>query len=147
MVRLRIGHTATLLSDGKVLVAGGNALGGSKSIASAELYDPSSGSWTVVGKMVAICSGGCTATLLTDGKVLVVGGFRNGGNGLLASAELYDPDTGSWTATARLGSSLADQTATLLPDGRVIVAGGLSLVDGLLRPQASAELFDPGAGN
>jgi N-acetylneuraminic acid mutarotase len=130
-----------------VLVAGGNALGGSKSIASAEVYDPSSGSWTAVGKVVAICGGGCTATLLTDGRVLAVGGFRDGGNGLLASAELYDPDTGTWTATSRLGSSLADQTATLLPNGRVLVAGGLSLVDGLLRPQASAELYDAGSGN
>jgi hypothetical protein len=147
MVHLRVEHTATLLADGRVLVAGGNALGGSKSIASAEVYDPSSGSWTAVGKMVAVPSGAFTATLLTDGKVLVVGGFGNGGNGLLASAELYDPDTGTWTATARLGSSLASQTATLLPDGRVLVAGGLNLVDGLLRPQASAELFDPGVGN
>jgi len=148
MVRIRLGHTATLLSDGGVLVAGGYSQGGSsESTASAEAYDPSSGSWTAVGKMAAIRGGGWTATLLTDGKVLVVGGFRIGGNGLLASAELYDPDTGRWTATARLGSSLADQTATLLPDGRVLVAGGLNLVDGLLRPQASAELFDPGIGN
>ena len=75
MGRIRVGQTATPLSDGTVLVAGGNSHGGSKTTASAEVYDPSSGSWTAVGKMVATRFGGWTATLLADGKVLVVGGF------------------------------------------------------------------------
>ena len=64
------------------------------------------------------------ATLLPDGKVLVVGGFRSDGTGALASAELYDPGTGTWTAARNMDTPRASQTATLLPDGRVLVAGG-----------------------
>jgi hypothetical protein len=146
MVRLRVGHTATLLSDGTVLVAGGNSHGGSKTTASAEVYDPSSGTWTAVGKMVTTRHGGWTATLLTDGKVLVVGGF-SGGNGVKGSAELYDPGTGAWTSAGNMNTPRAGQTATLLPDGGVLVAGGLSVIDGVARPVASVELYDPDRGN
>jgi hypothetical protein len=137
MGRIRVGQTATPLSDGTVLVTGGNSHGGSKTTASAEVYDPSSGSWTAVGKMGTTRFGGWTATLLADGRVLVVGGFT-GGNETRASAELYDPGTRTWTATASLGLARADHTATLLPDGSVLVAGGGT---------ASAELYDPGRGN
>jgi N-acetylneuraminic acid mutarotase len=148
MVRIRLGHTATLLSDGKVLVAGGYAEGGSsESTASAEVYDPNSGSWTAITKMATIRSGGWTATLLTDGKVLVVGGFRSDGNGVLGSTELYDPGTGTWTSAGNLATPRAGETATLLPGGQVLVVGGLSVIDGTARPQLSAELYDPGVGN
>jgi len=148
MVRIRLGHTATLLSDGKVLVAGGYSQGGSsESTASAEVYDPSSGSWTAVRKMAAIRSGGWTATLLTDGRVLVVGGFRSDGNGVLASTELYDPGTGTWTSAGKMATPRAGETATLLPGGQVLVVGGLNVIDGTTRPQLSAELYDPGVGN
>jgi hypothetical protein len=85
-----------------------------------------------------------SATLLLDGRVLVAGGFdfsvnpsgQDGGGTPLASAELYDPGTATWTATASMASPRNRQTATLLPDGRVLVAGGN---DG-----TSAELYDPG---
>ncbi len=147
MVRVRLGHTATLLPDGRVLVAGGSSEGNSKSTASAEVYDPGSGSWTATGDMVALRIGGWTATPLTDGMVLVVGGVRSGGNRMLASAELFDPSTGTWTAAPNMDTPLANQTATLLPDGRVLVAGGMSVIDGTERPLASAELYDPGVGN
>ena len=147
MVRVRLGHTATLLPDGRVLVAGGTSEGNSKSTASAEVYDPGSGSWTATGDMVALRIGGWTATPLTDGMVLVVGGFRSGGDGMLASAELFDPSTGTWTAAPNMDTPLANQTATLLPDGRVLVAGGMSVIDGTERSLASAELYDPGVGN
>ena len=87
-----------------------------------------------------------TATLLLDGRVLVTGGFRSDVNGVLASAEVYDPGTGTWTAAPNMDTPRANQTATLLPDGRVLVAGGMSVIDGTARPQATAELFDPGRG-
>jgi hypothetical protein len=78
-----------------------------------------------------------TATLLASGKVLITGGVDTLGR--LASAELYDPDTGSFSATGSLLNDLVDQTATLLADGKVLLAGGLS-VDNPLPP---AELYTP----
>jgi hypothetical protein len=87
--------------------------------------------------------GGDTATLLLDGRVLVVGGDSSTSSDLrVASAELYDPVSGTWTATGNLGTGRANHTATLLPDGRVLVVGGINS-DGLLD---SAELYDPSSG-
>ena len=132
-------HTATLLPNGKVLVAGGYDSGVQH--AGAELYDPISGTWTITGSLNAARSS-ATATLLGDGKVLVVGGYSGGP---LASAELYDPATGVWTSTGSLATARYDATATLLPDGQVLVAGGYGggQAGGSL---ASAELYDPVAG-
>ena len=108
-------HTATLLPDGEVLVAGGED-SNSNRLANAELYDPTTGTWTATGSLNTARSGH-TATLLPDGKVLVAGGFESESDNFLASAELYDPATGSWTATGSLNTARAGQTATLLPDG------------------------------
>src|SRR5947207_7671693 len=96
----RYGHTATLLSNGKVLVAGG---GGSdfKPIASAELYDRATGASTATGSL-ATARSFHTATLLPNGKVLVAGGSDSNFNAM-ASAELYDPASGTWTTTGSLG--------------------------------------------
>ncbi len=143
MITSRASHTATLLPNGKVLVAGGydhiNAITGFDIVASAELYDPSTGRWTATGSMVTP-HWGHTATLLDDGKVLVAGGEL--GNRMLASAELYDPSTGAWTATGNMVTPRSFHTAALLPDGKVLVAGG-----GLgSRALASAELYDPSTG-
>ena len=128
-------HTATLLPDGKVVVAGGSN-GSSGSLASAELYDPASGTWTVTGSLAAVRNSH-TATLLPNGKTLVAGGSN--GSVALASAELYDPASGTWTATGSVATARFAHTATLLPNGKVLVTGGPSN-SGLL---ASAELFDP----
>ena len=117
----RYGHTATLLPNGKVLVAGGKDFNFQLWFASAELYDPTSGTWTTTGSLAAAREGH-TATLLPNGKVLVVGGSDSGG--ALAGAELYDPASGAWAATGSLGASRQLQTATLLPGGKVLVAGG-----------------------
>ena len=144
------GHTATLLPDGRVLVAGGTASGGGGATAVADLYDPASGTWNTTGSMAAARMDH-TATLLPEGKVLVAGGGRNPAESpAMTSAELYDPSTGSWTATGSMGTPHRGHTATLLPDGRVLVAGGYpSSVSFTFPspPMASAELYDPSSGS
>ena len=83
-----------------------------------------------------------TATLLPDGRVLVTGSYINSGESR-ASAELYDPTSGRWTATGSMDLGRGGHTATLLPDGRVLVAGGRSSGGDSL---ASAELYNPTSG-
>ncbi len=106
-LRPGFGHTATLLPDGKVLIAGGFnyefGFGGG-SHAGAALYDPASGNWTMTGRL-ATARDRHTATLLPTGKVLVAGGGNHMvwfGLGTLSTAELYDPASGTWTATGSL---------------------------------------------
>ena len=139
----RNSHTATLLPNGKVLAAGGFATGGTGGyLASAELYDPASGTWAANASMGTARSTH-TATLLAAGRVLVAGGRNAGGaTGLLASAELYDPDIQTWISTGSLAIPRNSHTATLLPNGKVLVAGGF----GGSAPLASAELYDPASG-
>jgi len=133
MTTARVGHTATLLPGGEVLVSGGIDVDQQILLESAELYNPTTGSWTVTGSM-NIARHLHTATLLPGGKILVVGG--SGGD---ASAELYDPATGAWTLTGSMTTARIDQTATLLANGKVLVVGGSIFGD-------SAELYDPGTG-
>ena len=130
----RYAHTATLLPNGRVLVAG--SWGDEGILASAELYDPASGTWTATGSL-ATARNLHTATLLPNGKVLVAGGQGIDYNPT-ASAELYDLVSGTWSPTGSLAAGRVDHTATLLPDGKVLVAGGYDR-DAL----ASAELYDP----
>ena len=145
MTAARGGHSATALQDGRVLVVGGyrmgvdeDGVGRNVAMTSAELYDPATGSWTATEDMLIGQRGaGHTATLLPDGRVLVVGGFPGGT--MLAAAELFDPATGSWTATGAMIQPRGYHTATLLPDGTVLVAGSLS-------SETSAELYDPETG-
>lgn len=134
-------QTATLLPDGKVLIAGGG--NASVAIASAELYDPNTGTFSTTGSMTVPRSLH-TATLLPNGKVLIVGGWQvNFPTSALASAELYDPSTGTFTATGSMAARRVDQTATLLPNGKVLLAGGYSNTQVAL---ASTELYDPSTG-
>jgi N-acetylneuraminic acid mutarotase len=125
----RLDHTATLLPSGKVLVTGGwDAPGPANSLASAELYDPATNAWSPAAPMVGSRTFH-TATLLADGRVLVVGGqgFRMRAGAFdvsLPNAEIYDPESNHWSTTAPVGFSRVGQTVTRLADGRVLVAGG-----------------------
>jgi Kelch motif len=124
-----------LLPDGRVLVAGGNTTGGRSALNSAEIYDPSTGTWTPAPSL-AVARFRHSATLLLDGRVLVVAGL-NSSLQVLRSAELYDPATNTWTSTADLRNGRATFTATLLATGKVLVAGGEG------GPVKSSELFNP----
>jgi WD40 repeat protein len=144
LLTARSGHTATLLPDGKVLVAGGHL--GNQVLATAEIYDPTTGTWAATGNMVTPRFGH-TATLLPDGKVLVAGG----GSAIDPSAELYDPRTGTWSVTGTMVVRRSLQTATLLPNGKVLVAGGFDTttppgIGGSQQIVATAELYDPTSG-
>ena len=137
----RFSHTATLLLNGKVLVAGGMERNGVW-LDSAELYDPAKGRFSPIGKMSARRAG-ATATLLPNGKVLIAGGTDGSGKNL-ASAELYDPDTNTFSATGSLSFPRGDATATLLKNGKVLIAGGNAAGDD--DQLASAEIYDPLTG-
>ena len=139
MLTARWGHTATLLPNGEVLVAGGSPDDNSPALASAELYNPTTGTWTETGSMRAVRSMH-TATLLPNGEVLVAGGSPNNVSEL-ASAELYNPTTGTWTQTGSMNFGRFSHAAVLLPNGDVLVVGGFSSP-----PFPDAETYDPSTG-
>lgn len=144
MTSKRIWHTATMLSNGKVLVIGGESGGDNSELASAEIYDPAIGTWTQTGSMNVARKGSHTATLLADGRVLVAGGTKKSNpNTVLASAELYDPATAKWTMTNPMNVARYGHTAVLLANGLVLVAGG---EDASANWLFSAELYNPANG-
>jgi N-terminal glycosyl-hydrolase-114-associated domain/Galactose oxidase, central domain len=143
MTTSRTYPTATLLNNGKVLVAGGfgPTIG---SLFTSELYDPATNKWTATGNMVG-SRYFHTATLLKDGRVLVVGGV-NQTQVPVEFAEIYDPATGSWTKTGSNLQSRYNHTATLLNSGMVLVTGGCCGAASPLTQLNSAEVWDPASG-
>jgi hypothetical protein len=149
MATARRFHTATLLDNGKVLIAGGEDEA-ANAFAAAELYDPSTGTFSPTGSMT-VPRVGHTATLLNSGEVLITGGTSDPSENAVSSAELYDPSTGTFAATGSMAQARASHTATLLQSGKVLIAGGdVIFFNGVQNPNilslASAEIFDPTAG-
>jgi hypothetical protein len=135
----RAEHTATLLDNGKVLVAGGYTRGPYSNqvtyTKAAELFDPVTGLWTPTGSLNAPHDGH-TATLLANGEVLLAGGYTMGHPNENSPAEIYDPVGETWRSTANLNTGRSGHTATLLASGNVLVVGGnLGILD-------SAELYE-----
>lgn len=153
MAFYRYGHTSTLLPDGRVLVAGGEGsavVGGcgqcSQKLSSAELYDPATNTWTALPDMQA-AHAWATATLLSNGLVLVAGGesaYDPDAEDYVptASTDLFDPATNTWLPAASMGTARSQHVAGLLPDGRLLVAGGFDNRVGGIK---TAEVYDPTA--
>jgi Galactose oxidase, central domain/Kelch motif len=148
MNAIRAQHTATLLRDGQVLIAGGGDATGTAQ-ALAELYDPATGKFTTVAPMNSTRKEH-RAVLLANGDVLIVGGVDAAGR-VLASAELFNPSTNRFTLTTtafpgtggNMSAPRYGNSATVLNDGRALIAGGSNAGDIL----NTAELYDPARGS
>jgi hypothetical protein len=135
----RFDHAAVRLSDGKILVAGGSDATGA-ALASAEIYDPATGHWTLTGSM-GTARYGLTLTLMNNGYVLAAGGYSSSSSPALNTAEVYDPTAGVWTPTGSMLYGRRYQSATLLNDGSVLVAGGRASDSDYF--QTTAEIYTP----
>jgi hypothetical protein len=144
----RYNHSATLLPSGEVLVSGGLGVNGVyTSLASAELYDPKKGKWTVTGSM-SVGRTAFAATLLANGQVLVAGGSDYEIN-CYATAELYNPSTGAWRLTGSMSQPRCFHSATLLSNGEVLVlvSGGVnSIYSNNTGTVSGAEIYNPNTG-
>jgi N-acetylneuraminic acid mutarotase len=148
----RFGHTATLLTNGKVLVVGGGGFPCAGNFCfstvngSAELYDPATGVWSNAGQTSRRISH--TATRLQNGQVLVAGGsnygYDIGRSEYLTSADLYDPTTGSWRPTGGFNLIVAYHSVALLPNGQVLAVGSSNLSNHPIFYYA--ERYDPATG-
>ena len=141
----RAGAAFAQLPDGKLLVAGGqsNVSSTPTTLASAEVYDPATGTFTATTGSMGTSRAGAKAVTMANGKVLVSGGTTNNGGNMMvaATSEIYDPATGNFTVTGTLSpNQISLFTLTLLDDGKVLAAGvGTS-------PYTSSALYDPSGG-
>ncbi len=139
-------HAAAALSDGRVLVAGGLAMGpdGLVALASAEIYDPVADTWTETGALHA-ARAEHSLTALPGGAALAIGGYGDEER-LLDEVERWDPSTGRWSRLDPIRYARVGHTATRLPGGRVLVIGGMAgyfSPDEPRPPRVEAEIFDP----
>jgi hypothetical protein len=158
MVTARRGHSATLLRDGRVLVAGGWSVRSGQSsgtLRSAEIYNPADNTWTATINEMTDERSGHQAVLLPDSRVLVMGGTKDTGHGTytgLAFCEIFNPATETWAPTGDMANPRWNHTASVLPDGTVLAAGGggfLTLVaDWVATPHGdwTAERYNPATG-
>jgi Galactose oxidase, central domain/Kelch motif len=143
MSNSRCNHAAALLSDGRVLVAGGED--GEGILNSTEIFDPATRLWSKTGNLIT-ARGRAEMVRLSDGRLLVTGGLAKDINGLhaLITVEIYDMKSGKWTEAASMGHARYGHTADMLPGGLVIVIGGLEKAemnsDEFLK---SVEIYDP----
>ncbi|MFN2457878.1 MAG: Kelch repeat-containing protein [Chitinophagaceae bacterium] len=135
MTAKRAAHTATLLNNGKVLIAGG-FVGDGGSVSSVEIFNPTTNTFSR-GEDMKAARAGHTATLLSNGKVLIAGGFNGS---YLNSAEIYDPASGKFTSAGKMVSPRSGHVATVLNNGKVLLAGGVGTGWTFL---SDAELYDP----
>ncbi|WP_210415639.1 kelch repeat-containing protein [Bdellovibrio sp. ZAP7] len=134
----RVRNTATTLQDGRILVIGGVSLDSSiAALKSVEIFDPTTSRWTDAAPL-AQARARHTATLLGNGKILVVGGSDQ--STYYATAELFDPSTNTWSSAGTMTVMRSDHSATLLQDGRVLIAGGATSAGSFT---ASMEIYDP----
>ena len=151
MVENKYHHSSTLLKDGRVLLTGGQLTGG-EVVATAEIYDPATGKFTVIGKMTSPRTFH-TACLLKNGRVLLAGGVNGRGIGrpkfapepALASAEVFDPATNRFSPTGRMAIGRQALGSALLKDGTVLIGIGQSGY-GIGGPLLSLEVYDPATG-
>jgi hypothetical protein len=147
MTAARVGFTATLLADGRVLIAGGREDPSGSPVATTEIYDPLSRTFTPAGSMTEPRAGHA-AIRLGDGRVLISGGeyccqtYGSHADQTISSAELFDPSTGTFMKTGPTAFERSGHTAILLRDGRVLVVGGANGGD----PDGTAEIYDPTTG-
>jgi deoxycytidylate deaminase len=135
MTAKRAAHTATLLANGKVLIAGGFVINGG-GLSSAELFDPATKTFAAAENMT-VARVSHTAMLLPNGKVLIAGGYNGD---YLNGAEIYDPATNRFASAGRMKTARSGHIATLLNDGKVLLAGGVGTGQTFL---ADAEIYDP----